>query len=253
MKRQYTIWHLPLLSFYSKRLYRDISFRWKGTNLGFLCLLLALCLLPTIREANRIIDRHAAIYLMQIPQMQFSNGRVSVDAPQPYSIIDGNRTMLLIDTTGQINTLAAADASALMTATTLYIGQNGKDPLVYDLSAAGEFMLNQEIAAEFLERMKRFLLPAYYVVALLFATVLFLLAALLCGAIALLFGQIQKRQVDYPAGLRLAVTAFTPPLILATLFQAAGLSIPVPLYLLLALAYLYLAVGSCRKAPSNTL
>lgn len=249
MKNLYTIRHLPLLSFYSKRLYRDVSVRWKGTNLGFLCILLALCLLPATREANTVIDRYAAIYLMQIPPIRIIHGHVSAEAPQPYSIIEGNHTVLLIDTTGRFKHVEDADALALLTATNLQIKRRNKPPKIHDLSSVEDFELNQEIAAEFLRRMKRFLLPTYYVVSLLFTTAMFLLITMLCGAIALLFGQIQKRQVDYTAGLRLAVTALTPPLILNTLFRAAGLSIPIILYILLALAYLYLAVGACRKAP----
>lgn len=257
MKRQYTIWHLPWLSFYSKRLHRDIATRWRGTNLGFLFVLLALCLLPAAgtisREAAGLIDRHAAVYLMQIPPMRISKGRVSVDAPQPYSIIEGNRTLLLIDTTGQIKRLEDADASALLTATDLQVKQGKAGKKSYDLSPITAFEFDQEIATQTIARIKRLLLPAYYVVSLFFSTVLFFLAALLCAAMALLFGQLQNRRLDYAAGLRLAVAAFTPPLILGTLLRSAGLSIPVILYILLALAYLYMAVGSCRKAPTRHL
>jgi hypothetical protein len=257
MKRQYRTWHLPLLSFYSKRLYRDVAVRWKGTNLGFLCLLLAICLIPsthhTGRTLSQLIDEHAAIYLMQIPPIEIADGRLSVDAPQPYSIIRGNRTVLLIDTTGKINTLAEAGSDALLTETHLYIRQENQTPIEYELSSLGELQLDQEGAVQLVDRLKQFILPVFYMVSLVFTYILLLLAALLCGAIARLFGAIQKRSVNYATGLRLSVVAFTPPLIVSGLLALFGRPVPSILYILLALVYLYLAVGSCRKTQSNGL
>jgi hypothetical protein len=254
MKTRYRIWHKPVLSFYSKPLYRDISTRWRGTNLGYLFLLLAVCLLPAARmtslNAVAFVEDHAARYLMQIPQMQITDGRVSVEAPQPYSIIGGNTTVLLIDTTGKINSLDDADAEALLTATHLYIDQGSQPPMGYDLSSIKDFELNEEIATGILERIKHLILPAYYAISLLYSFVLFLLGALLCGTLALLIGLLQKKQIDYAAGLRLSVAAFTPPLILSTLCKAFGCSIPAAPYLLLALAYLYIAVGACPRAEA---
>lgn len=46
MKKRYRIWHLPVRSFYSKPLHRDVTARWKGPNLGYLSLLLYFMLVP---------------------------------------------------------------------------------------------------------------------------------------------------------------------------------------------------------------
>ena len=251
MKQRYRNWHLPVLSFYSRRLYRDVSTRWKGANLGFLFLLLAVCFLPAARNASRgaerIIDQKADIFLMQIPPMRFSNGKLSVDAPQPYSIIEGNRTVLLIDTTGKIQTLDDAGAAALLTETHLYIRQKNKPPLAFALAEFGELEISRGIAELVVERAKGFFLPAFYVAGYLVNLVLFTLAALLFGAIARLFASIQKRSVDYRAGLRLSMVALTPVLIICGLLETVERSVPPVLYLLLALAYLYMAVGCARR------
>jgi len=255
MKNRYRSWHLPLLSFYSQRLYADVSNRWKNTNLGFLFILIALCLIPASRQMSReavaLIDHHASLYLMQIPPMHITNGHLSVEAPQPYSIIQGNHTVLLIDTTGKITTLEAAGSSALLTATNLLISQKSQAPFIYDLTSIETLELNKEIVGEFVERIKSVILPSYYLISLIFTSIAFLLSALLFGALALLFGFFQQKSLNYTTGIRISVVAFTPPLILSTLFRMAGWKIPAILYILLALAYLYLIVGACRPRETD--
>jgi hypothetical protein len=256
MKKRFRIWHLPLLSFYSKRLYRDISTRWKGTNLGFLCLLVAVCLLPSTNNTSQkvaaLIDDHSETYLMQVPEITISNGQASANVPQPYSIIEGDQTLMLIDTTGKINALHEADARILMTASHIYIDQDPQPPIEYNLASIKTFYMDQEIAAGLVEHFKQILLPAFYVVSLIVSYVLLLLAALVCGLVAQLFGLAQDKKISYGTGLRLAVTAFTPPLIISALVALFGGLAPFWLYPLLALAYLLMAVGACRKKqPGN--
>jgi hypothetical protein len=257
MKDRYRIWHLPVLSFYSQQLYRDIATHWKGTNFGFLFLLLAICLIPTAQHIGRAvgtqIDALSDIYLMQIPDMRIVKGRVSVDAPQPYSIIEEDRTVLLIDTTGKINAIDEADADALLTTTHLYIKRNDQQTTTIELSSIEELEINQQIVAEWILKLKKFIAPFYYVMGLLISYILFILSALLCGAIALLFGGLQQKKLNYAAGVRLAVAAFTPPLIISTVLKSLERPIPTVLYILLALAYLYMAVGAVRKTQSSEL
>jgi hypothetical protein len=255
MKAKYRIWHLPLLSFYSRRLYRDVSSHWKGTNLGYLCLLLAICLIPAVRNGARraeaIIDAKADIFLMQIPPMQFTNGRLVVDAPQPYSIIEGNSTVLLIDTTGEISAPEDAGALALLTGTQLQLKQKGQPPVVYELSDFGDMEMSQAVASTIVERTKQFFVPVFYGLAYVVSLVLFVMAALLCAVVALIFGAMMNKDLNFASGLRLSAVALTPPAILGGGLELANRSIPFFLYLLLALAYLYRVVGAARKKRPN--
>ena len=257
MKAKYRIWHLPLLSFYSKRLYREVSSHWKGTNLGYLCLLLAICLIPAVRNGGRrageIIDAKSDVFLMQIPSMQFTDGRLVVDAPQPYSIIEGNNTVLLIDTTGEISNPEEAGALALLTETQLWLNQKGQPPIVYELSGFGDMELSQAVASTIVERTKKLFVPVFYGLAYATGLVLVVLATLLFAVFALVFGAFQKKDLNYSAGLRLSVVALTPPAILGGVLELANRSIPFYLYILLALAYLYMAVGAAREKKPNEL
>ncbi len=257
MKRRYRTWQMPVLSFYSKEFYRDVALRWCGSNLGFLCLLLILCQIPAARHINHLaaelLDHAAHTYLMQIPPISINEGKVIVDAPQPYSIIDGNHTLLLIDTTGKINTLNDAQSTALLTATHLHIKQRRLAPISYDLSNVKSLQLNQEIATHLIQQAKTQLLPALYIASLVLSFILLLFAVLICGSIARVFGLIQRRSVDYATGLRLAVVAFTPPLILSGICSAFGYTVPPALFILLMFAILYNAVSTCRDSNSNNL
>jgi hypothetical protein len=257
MKARYRIWHLPVLSFYSKRFYRDVSSRWKGTNLGYLCLLLAVCLIPTSRNAwqktSAIIDEKADVYLMQIPPMHFTDGKLTVDAPQPYSIIDGNDTILVIDTTGTINTLENAGSYALLTATQLIVAEKGQTPEIYDLQEFDGLEMNEKIAATMIEKAKAILAPVFHGLIYVTSLVILLIVTLILGAVARIFGEVQNKEISYGAGLRISVVALTPPAILWALLASARLHIPAVLYLLVALFYLYTIAGAAKARDPNDL
>lgn len=257
MKQQYKAWQLPFLSFYSKPLYKEMSARWSGTNLGYLCILLAVCLIPLAhnagREAMRVIDQKADIFLMQIPPSSFLNGRLSVEAPQPYSIIEGNQTVLLIDTTGQVKTLEDTHAIALLTATHLHVRQGSAEPYVKELANFGELEVNQEIVAHIINRTKRVFVPVYYLATYGINLILFLLLALILGSIGRIIAIIRKKRLDYTASLRLAVTALTPPLIIGGFFEIIDHPLPVGFHILLAFIYLLTGCGLAEPLEPNDL
>jgi len=246
-----------VLSFHSKRFYRDVSCRWKGTNIGYLCVLLAICLIPEAynsgRKAETILDEKSDVFLMQIPPMQFKDGRLVVDAPQPYSIIEGNNTVLLIDTTGEIDNLQDVGAFALLTQSQLHLKQTGKPPLVYELDEFGDLEMSEAIAAAIVTRTKKLFIPVFYGLTYVFSLILFVLASLLLAAIAQLFGILLGRDVNYGAGIRLSIVALTPPALIGAALAVANLRMPFVLYALLALTYLYIAVGCARKKQPNDL
>lgn len=257
MKNRYHYWHLPVLSFYSKHFYRDVATRWKGTNLSWLFLLLAVCMLPTAfnvsRRAKRYIDEKAEIFLMQIPSMHLYQGQLSVDAPQPYSIIEDNETVLLIDTTGHVTSLAESGALAFLDRTHLYIKQGDGSPIVQELYEFGDIELNKQIAAELVDRGKKWFMPVYYVATYLLTLVLLLFFTLLLGLLVRWVASYKKRRLTYCASLRLTVIALTPVLIIGTLLGFTGWSIPGIFYVILIIAYLYQVTACAPRIQSDTL
>lgn len=251
MKARFKHWHLPVRSFYCKRLYRDVSTRWTGGNLLYLCLLLAVCLIPAannrVRHAKSVIDDKAEVFLMQIPPMRLAEGKLTVDAPQPYSIIEDNETVLLIDTTGQTDSLADVPALALLTADRLYVRNEQHAYVTYELARFKEAEFDRAVAETIIEQTKRWIAPTWYLVSYLINVVLFLAAAFGLGGLALALARKLNRTLDYWAGVRLAVVALTPPMILAAVLETVQRPLMFLAYAALAVAYLFLAVSSAKK------
>ena len=74
--------------------------------------------------------------------------------------------------------------------------------------------------------LKRLFIFVAYPICLAFSLSFRIMQSLLYGAIALLFASMLKTDLPYPAGVRLAVVAVTPVLLLDTLLSLTGLSIP---------------------------
>ena len=117
--KKYSIIHVPVLSFFSKALYRDVAVHWKtGLCFAYLLLLLAICLIPTAIETNAIfsglIENQAPAIVKQVPEITITDGKASIAEPQPYYIKapDSDDNLAVIDTTGSITSLEDADAHA---------------------------------------------------------------------------------------------------------------------------------------------
>ncbi|MCC7259790.1 MAG: DUF1189 family protein, partial [Alphaproteobacteria bacterium] len=78
------------LSFYSKPLYRYVAREWEGFPFGYLLLLALIALVPTTflttAALTRYLEKDGAYIIEQIPAIQITQGKVSIDAPQPYLI-----------------------------------------------------------------------------------------------------------------------------------------------------------------------
>lgn len=119
----------------------------------------------------------------------------------------------------------------------------------FDLSKIEEFELKPELIYGWLAMIKRLFVFVAYPICLAFSLSFRILQSLLYGAIALLFASMLKTELPYPAGVRLAVVALTPVLLLDTLFSLTGLSIPFwwLLGIGIALGYLFFGVKAAAE------
>jgi len=90
MHKRYNIFHLPLLSFFSKRLYRDVGRNWKGANMTYLFLLLAICMIPPTlslrKDMIQSLDTNQMQIINQLPDIRIVDGVVKVEKNEPYYI-----------------------------------------------------------------------------------------------------------------------------------------------------------------------
>ena len=256
--KKFSIIHIPVLSFFSKDLYRDVGLNWKGLCFGYLLLILAVCWIPAMVWINTgfagFINKDAPTVVEQVPEITITDGQVSIDEPQPYYIRepDTNDILVVIDTTGTIESPHDANAFCLLTKTSMIMKQSNFETRTYDLSQVKSLTVSGDGIMKLLHIMKKFLFIVLYPIALLSSYVYRIIQALIFAAIGLLFASLCRVSLSYGALLRLAVVAMTPCMIIKTVFGLAGVHLPcivLLLYFLITLAYLYFGVHACSQIP----
>jgi hypothetical protein len=255
--KKFSIFHIPIYSFFSAELYRDIGLNWKGVAYGYLFLLLAVCTIPGMFKIHRglaaFIDKEAPKLINQVPKITIENGEVHIDEPQPYYIMepDSNELLAIIDTTGQIQSLDDANAFVLLTKTKLLQRQSPREIRTYDLSQVKHFVLEQSMLVRWVDIFKKLLVPVLYPFVLVGSFVFRIIQSLIYAAIGLAFAGWLKVKLSYEALIRLSVTAVTPGIIVRTVLEIASVKIPVPnlWFLLAALLFLLYGIKACSQPP----
>ena len=248
--RIYSIFHVPIWSFFSKKLYIDVGQNWKGVNFLYLLLLLAICWILIMIKVHLgvadFIDNEAPVIVNQVPEINITDGQVSIKETQPYYIIDpdNNKPLAIIDTTGQIESLKDTKALCLLTQNQMIIKQSEFENRTYDLSDVKDFVVDSDRITGWLHIGRKFLAVIIYPFALLSSYIYRIIQALIYAAIGLLFASFCKTTLSYIVLIRLAIVAITPCIIISTILVLTSTSIPLFLYLVAALMYLFFAVKS---------
>jgi len=255
--KQFSIIHIPVLSFFSKDLYIDVGLYWKGVNFSYLLLLLAICWIPTMIKIHigfsDFVNNDAPTVVEQVPEITIVDGEASIAEPQPYYIKDPEYSdvLAIIDTTGTIKSLEDPNTICLLTKTNIMWRQGEFETRTIDLSEVKNFVLNSDRIMGWLHTIRKFLVIMIYPFVLLGSYVYRIIQALIYAAIGLLFASWCKVTFPYAALLRLAVVAVTPSVIVNTSLGLAGIDLPYAglLYLAVTLGYLFFGV----KAISQTM
>ncbi|MBN1392838.1 MAG: DUF1189 family protein [Sedimentisphaerales bacterium] len=263
--KKFSIIHIPVLSFFSAELYRDIGLNWKGVAYGYLFLLLAICTVPKMfriqKGLSTFIDEHAPAFVNQVPKITIEKGQVHIEEQQPYYIMapdcgeaDTNEAVAIIDTTGQILSLDNTDAFILLTKTKLLSRQSDTEVRTYDLTKVQHFVLEQSMIMKWLDIFKKLLVPVIYPFALGWAFTFRIIQSLIYAAIGLAFANWCKTKLSYPALIRLAVTAVTPAIIVRIVLETASVKIPFLglWFFLAAMLFLLYGIKACAQVPAVT-
>jgi hypothetical protein len=200
------------------------------------------------------VKNDAPTIVEQIPEINITDGQVSIDEPVPYyiKIPDTNDNLAVIDTTGSITSPVDVNAFCLLTKTSMIMKQSNFETRTYDLSQIKSFTASGDDIMKLLHIIKKLLLIVMYPVALLSSYVYRIIQALIFAAVGLLFASMCKVSLSYGALLRLAVVAMTPCMIIKTVLGLAGIYLPCVgalVYIAITLAYLYFGVYACSQTP----
>ncbi|MHC4062066.1 MAG: DUF1189 domain-containing protein [Planctomycetota bacterium] len=258
--KKYSIIHVPVLSFFSGALYRDVGLLWKGTGFAYLLLLLAVCWIPAMIQIHtgfsNFITNDAPLVINQVPEITITNGEVSIEEPQPYYIKapDSNQVLAIIDTTGTITSLEDESTMCLVTRTEVITRKSDVQTQTFDLSEVEDFVLDGDLIMGWLRTAGKFAVVIIYPFALFGSYVYRIIQALIYAAVGLLFAKLCNTTLSYTTLLRLAVVAVTPAIIISTVVGIAEVNLPpyaLLFYLVVALGYLFFGVKACSEQPET--
>ncbi len=229
-RRRYTIIHPLFMSFYSKDFYRDVAQNWKNYAFYYLLFLLALCsVVKTVKihyDLSDFLTKHAPAFISQIPAVNFSNGKASIDQDEPYFIKDPNsgEDIIIVDTTGQINSLNDTSAVMLLTETKLIIKKSDRQTQVFALSEIEDFRLDQDVVYGWLRIIQKWLAVVFFPFLVLGSFVYRLVQVLIYGIIGMLFANLLKMDIEFQSLISITIMAITPVVILDTFVGPPNIS-----------------------------
>ena len=259
MKR-YSIIHIPVWSFFSQALYRDIALQWKGTCFGYLFLLLAVAWIPAMivlhQSFSAFVADEAPKLTAQLPHLTILDGEASITEPEPFFFEnpDTGMPLAIIDTTGSITSLDDTPAKLLITRTEAIFETNESETETISFSEIDDFKIGPEQADQWLKTLNRVAAPVLYPLAVLGSYAYRIVQALIYAVVGLLFASLFHARIGYAALLRLSVAAVTPCIIVNTVLGVQGVALPfAPLwYFLATMGYLLFAVSAVSQAEDVT-
>jgi len=254
MKKRYSMLQALYLSFFSRDLYRDVRENWKGMGFLYLLLLLAVTWVPIIYkmqgELSEVIRQEVPKYLEQMPKIMIAGGRVSIDRPVPYTILepDGRTPFMVIDTSGRLVSLGQTDATVLLTGDQIMFRRPRGDGKIYDLSGTYA-SIDRDLVDRWVRTFGKYFGVVAYPIVLAGDFVYRFLQVMICAAIGIIFVNKLGAPLDSEAMFRLASVALTPAVIIPTLLLLSGIHVPESqiVFFAIAVGYLYFAVKANLK------
>lgn len=212
-------------SFYSRNLYCDVAFRWQGTGLLYLLLLLAVTWLPTparwARGLSAFADRSAPHLAQELPAIAIENGVMRADPPGRHVVHDPDqpgKVMLIVDDTID-EVPPGLDTQMMFLARREFgvIRPSRGERRVFRMSETASFSATPAGVTRFLRSLAFWLPPVGYIAVVAGSLLMRLLQALLYAAIGQVFARKASVELDYQALMRISAVAMTPVIVARTL------------------------------------
>ncbi len=271
-------------SFYSSAFYREVAESWKGLGMRYLLFVLLLAWLPfTATLLTRVAQIDPSHYnadtqaytqtaslslnnilhsiINQLPSFEVAQGEVHFEGPQPYNIIDPatSKLLMVIDTTGTINSLQGTDAYILITDREIYVRSGTIGEVRYtveELVGQETIQVTPQAVAEGIENAKNialWTLPLVFLpVSVAIAFVYSMVGALCYAVLGLAISRILNVMLDFKSIFRLALVARTPVIFLEMLRLLSPPVILKPyqniIFFGVSIAYLFFAISANQRS-----
>lgn len=257
--RQYNMFQAIIMSFYSKKLYRDVAVNWGGKAFLYLLLILALSWIFAVYQIQHFLNlgfQHISDKIVaQIPIMTIKNGVLSTPQNRPYLITDPDThaTLAIIDTSGQYKSLDQTKAGLLITQTDIMTLSQQNEQKVNEIPKTLTFTIVPQTVKKYVQENLRFAWILIFIFALVTSFIYRLVQALLYSIIGKIFGAISHAPVTYVQVLQITMVAITPVIVIATILNAMNIWIPHEFLMFFVLAILYMFYGIiANKTPKSS-
>lgn len=253
MKR-FNYFHIPLLSFHSRNLYREVAHIWKGTGFLWLALIVFVTTLPSCMvykaSFSNLLDKQGEHVLAQVPAVTIEKGELAIDRPSPHAItIKGEeQPLVLIDTSGQTESLSGCDAAILVTRDNVFFRQGEAQPTTKAISDFNDIQFDADDVKRWANKTESWIMPVIYPAFSALSSVGRIIQALCFAAIGLGIAAWQQVHLSYKQLLRITAIALTPCIILETALALFQVQLPYQgvLSFILAMGYITFGVTSAR-------
>ncbi len=255
MKR-YGITDALWMSFYSKPLYADVAYSWKGAGLIFLLMLTVFISLVFGAQINaglqNFVHQEAPAIIAQIPEITISKGKISTPEARPYPIKDpkSGQLVAVIDAAREDIPGDLGGVYVFAVRSRVVVRKSEAETRIYDLDKIDHFVLNQKRMDGWLKMLGIWGTPAILPFVLFFFFIGKIAQALFFSLWTIFLCRKLQVSLRYRAVFRLTVVAMTPASFAGLLFDVAQLKLGV-LVSALAAGFIYLAVRSAKDAPAG--
>ena len=250
--KTFTILQTLYLSFFSRPLYQDVRWNWKGLCFPYLLVILMFYWVPEMMNVNKnisdFIADEAPQYVDQVPDITISTGKASIKEPAPFYITDKNNNIpfAIIDTSGQITSLDNTPAVILVTQDRLIVRQDkdAKETRSLSLADMSDITITPKLIYGWLEVFNQIFIIVLFPFALLISFVVHIVQVVLLAFLGGSFAKYFNIHLDFKTLVRLSVVAFTPAIMLETVHAVLDIQYPYSSFFsfLITGGYLFYAV-----------
>jgi len=235
-------------AFYSKAPYQRNGSK-PGSAFLLLLTICALLYVPGFIHLILLMNQFKRDYvdpaIYKLPVMEVLQGEVSSPVSQPFRLYVEDELLFLLDTTGEVESLAQSEAWAYMGVDhfAMYESERGGQIRRFDFQGVEYMMFDPLGLKRWVDRFYPFLLPAIYLFSVAGIYIYRLLQILLYAAVAGGVLNLLKRPVRFDLLLPIAVLAIIPSLSVENLMNLLGIYFPGRGWLLFFLSLGYFAWG----------
>lgn len=255
--QQYNIFQALYMSFYSKKLYRDIALNWGGKSFLYLLMLLTIISIYFAVSVQKIVTiGYESFYTSvspQVPILTIKGGKINTPENRPYFIIDPETkyTYAIIDTTGRYTTIEQAKAPVLVTQTQIITQTKQNETKTYTIPADLQQKIDPQQVNGYVHKFLGFLWILFFILCVFGFYIYRLVQAVVYSLIGKLFAMVCNIPLNYGQILQIAMVAITPDIIISTIQFALGININHELILYFLLAIMYLFYGIIANKTQN--